>query len=209
MRVLTRIRSHGVMARRLEDVGAGRHVCGPIGVRYQRLLPQVRAREGMERLIESVLLGMRWLLLPLYLGLLVALLAIYGMAGRELLHLFGDIASLDDTEMVLILCSLLDLVLIGNLLVMVAVSSYESYISRIAAADRGSSPEWLGKLDAGNVKVKVAVSVVMISMIHLLRAFMQDETTEHLLILAAVHAVFVASAVGVALVDRAHRDAHG
>jgi uncharacterized protein (TIGR00645 family) len=97
-------------------------------------------------------------------------------------------------------------VLLANLLVMVAVSSYESYISRIDVA-ASEKPEWLGKLDSGNVKVKVAVSVAMISAIHLLRAFLRDDTSQHLIVLAGVHAVFVLSTLGVALVDRTTRHA--
>lgn len=160
----------------------------------------------MERLIENMLLSLRWLLLPLYLALLATMLVIYAMVGRELMHLFGDFGSYSDIDLVLLLCALLDLVLLANLLVMVAVSSYESFISRIEAPP-GGSPEWLGKLDSSNVKVKVAVSVTMISMIHLLRVFLSPEGGQHLLVLAAVHLVFVVSAIGVALIDRAYRPA--
>lgn len=158
----------------------------------------------MDRAIESLLLGMRWLLLPLYAALLLSVLIIYAMVGRELWHAIEAIATITDVDLVILLCSVLDMVLIANLLVMVGVSSYESYISRIET-DTGRKPEWLGKLDSGNVKVKVAVSVAMISGIHLLRAFMQDETTERLLPLAAVHVVFVLSTLGLALVDRTSR----
>ena len=160
----------------------------------------------MERSIERMLLGLRWLLLPLYLSLLLALFAIYAMVGRELWHLAEDLATISDIDMVVVLCSVLDLVLLANLLVMVAVSSYESYISRIdlAGADK---PEWLGKLDSGNVKVKVAVSVAMISAIHLLRAFLRDDSGDHLIVLAGVHVVFVLSTLAVALVDRTARHA--
>ena len=158
----------------------------------------------MDRLIEETILGLRWLLLPLYLALLALLLAIYAMIGKEIYHIVAEFASFRDIDLVLILCSVLDFVLLANLLVMVAVSSYESYISRIAAPAEGR-PEWLGKLDSGNVKVKVAVSVTMISMIHLLRAFLEDDPGQKLLMLAGVHMVFVLSALGIALVDRAHR----
>ena len=158
----------------------------------------------MERTIENLLLGMRWLLLPLYLALLASMLAVYAMVGKDLLHLAADFATITDIDLVLLLCSLLDLVLLANLLVMVAVSSYESFISRIEAPAHGS-PEWLGKLDSSNVKVKVAVSVTMISMIHLLRAFLGDQPGQSLLVLAAVHVVFVVSALGVATVDRTLR----
>jgi uncharacterized protein (TIGR00645 family) len=158
----------------------------------------------MERAVESLLLSLRWLLLPLYVALLASLLAIYVLVGRELWHVAEAVATISDIELVIGLCSVLDLVLIANLLVMVAVSSYESYISRIAI-DHSSKPEWLGKLDSGNVKVKVAVSVAMISAVHLLRAFLQDDTTDHLVTLAGVHVVFVLSTLGLALVDRTSR----
>jgi uncharacterized protein (TIGR00645 family) len=161
---------------------------------------------GMERAIERLLLGLRWLLLPLYAALLLALLAIYAIVGRELWHVAAEIGTITDIDLVVALCSVLDLVLLANLLVMVAVSSYESYISRIALpAD--SKPEWLGKLDSGNVKVKVAVSVAMISAIHLLRAFLHDDADDRLIVLAGVHVVFVLSTLGVAMVDRTARHA--
>ena len=160
----------------------------------------------MERAIEHVILGLRWLLLPLYLALLLALLAIYVLVGRELWHLAADIATIGDIDLVVVLCSVLDLVLIANLLVMVAVSSYESYISRIDLAHE--KPEWLGKLDSGNVKVKVAVSVAMISAIHLLRSFLRDDSGDRLVVLAGVHIVFVLSTLAIALVDRTARHAN-
>jgi uncharacterized protein (TIGR00645 family) len=158
----------------------------------------------MERAFERLLLGLRWLLLPLYVALLFSLLAIYVQVGRELLHLVEDIMTISDTQMVVVLCSVLDLVLLANLLVMVAVSSYESYVSRIepSGADK---PEWLGKLDSGNVKVKVAVSVAMISAIHLLRAFLGETSSERMMMLALVHVVFVLSTLAVAYVDRISR----
>ena len=160
----------------------------------------------MERAIEHVILGLRWLLLPLYLALLLALLAIYVLVGRELWHLAADIATIGDIDLVVVLCSVLDLVLIANLLVMVAVSSYESYISRIDLAHE--KPEWLGKLDSGNVKGKVAVSVAMISAIHLLRSFLRDDSGDRLVVLAGVHIVFVLSTLAIALVDRTARHAN-
>jgi uncharacterized protein (TIGR00645 family) len=103
----------------------------------------------------------------------------------------------------------LDLVLVANLVVMVAVSSFESYISKIDVQTGDGKPEWLGKLDSGNVKIKVALSIVMISAIHLLRAFMNDGPTERLLVLAAVHAVFVLSALALAFVDRTAKASGG
>lgn len=164
----------------------------------------------MERLIESLVLGLRWLLAPLYVALLASVTLIYVMVGRELLHAAEDIMTLTDVQLVVILCSVLDLVLLANLLVMVAVSSHESYVSRFDHGAMNDKPEWLGKLDSGNVKVKVAVSVSMISAIHLLRAFLDNAPAERLTVLAGVHVVFILSTLGVALVDRAgrHADSH-
>ena len=161
----------------------------------------------MERAIESLLLGARWLLLPLYVALLAGVVMIYAMVGRELVHLVALLPTGGEAELLLILLSVLDLVLVANLLVMVAISSYESYVSRIATQGEGQ-PEWLGKLDSGNVKLKVAISITMISAIHLLRAFMMDSSTERLAALAGVHIVFVLSALGTALVDRMQRASH-
>jgi uncharacterized protein (TIGR00645 family) len=158
----------------------------------------------MERAIETLMLSLRWLLLPLYVALLTTLFAIYAMVGQELWQLATGFGHSTDIQVVVLVCAVLDLILIANLVVMVAVSSYESFISRIEAPPEGS-PEWLGKLDSSNVKVKVAVSVTMISMIHLLRVFLEDDPGNRLPVLAAVHVIFVLSAIGTALIDRVYR----
>lgn len=145
----------------------------------------------MEKKLEALLLGTRWLLLPLYLTLIATVVALYVVVGREVIHLFAIITTASETEIVLLVLGLLDLVLVANLLVMVAISSYESSISPISA--EGDKPEWLGKLDSGGIKVKVSVSIVMISVIHLLRAYMNDTPPDQLMLLAGVHLVFVVS----------------
>ncbi|CAH2599257.1 conserved membrane protein of unknown function [Rhodovastum atsumiense] len=156
----------------------------------------------MERNIEILLLATRWLLVPLYLGLLASVLGIYAMVGRELLHLVTSLTTISEAELVLVILSILDLVLVANLVVMVAISSYESFVSRIDV-DR-EKPEWLGKMDASNVKMKVSLSIVMVSAINLLRAFMMDTPAERLPLLAGVHIVFLLSTLAVAVVERVH-----
>lgn len=160
----------------------------------------------MESLIETLLLNTRWMLLPLYLALLACVLVIYVLAGRELLHLVSILGEGDPSEILLVVLSILDLALVANLLVMVGVSSYESFISRIAVAEGENKPEWLGKLDSGNVKVKVALSIVLISAIQLLRYFMVDSPLDRIRTMALVHVVFLFSTLTVALVDRLSRD---
>lgn len=148
----------------------------------------------MQNRLEQLLLATRWMLLPLYLALFAAVIALYLMVGREVVHLFAVIMTAGETEIVLLALSLLDLVLVANLLVMVALSSYESSISPINAGG-GDRPDGLGKTSSGDIKFKVSVSIVMISVIHLLRAYMNDTATEPLLLLAGVHLVFVVSAL--------------
>src|SRR5271170_3364631 len=154
-----------------------------------------------------MLLAARWLLAPLYVALIVSLLAVYGVVGRELVHLFADGLGADVKTVLQLLMSILDLVLVANLVLMVAIASYESFISRIRVDDDDAKPEWLGKLDSGNVKVKVAVSVVMISAVHLLQLFLNDVEPRQLLWLSLVHVAFVLSAMGLAWVDRIGRHA--
>jgi uncharacterized protein (TIGR00645 family) len=137
----------------------------------------------MDCLIEELVLGLRWLLLPLYFALFAVVLGVYAMVTKDLWHLAADFSTFHDTDLVLLLCDVLALVLVANLLVMVAVSSCESYLSRVTTPVT-RSPERLGKLDSGNVNVKVAVAVAMISMIHVLRSFMQGQRLQELMILA-------------------------
>ena len=155
----------------------------------------------MERTIEAMLLSARWMLVPLYMSLLVSVLAIYALVGREMVHVAGDILTIREGELVLAVLSVLDLVLVANLLVMVAVSSYESFVQRIdAEPDRG--PEWLGRMDAGNVKLKVSLAIVLISAINLLRGFMLDAPMERLPLMAGIHIVFLLSTLTIVLVGR-------
>ena len=171
--------------------------------------PTPPVTRSIERRIEGALLAARWLLFPLYAALLIAMLAIYIMVAREMVLLFTRAIDASESDVVLVVLAVLDLVLVANLVVMVAVSSFESYISKIGVEAGEGKPEWLGKLDSGNVKIKVALSIVMISAIHLLRAFMNDAGPERLMVLAAVHAVFVLSALALAFVDRISKSGSG
>ena len=134
-----------------------------------------------DRRIENWLLSARWLLLPFYAVLLIALVPLFFMLMREFRHLmplaFGGL----ETDVVLAMLSMLDLVLLANLVMMVAVSSFESYVSRIEVSAGGDKPEWLGKLDSGGVKVKVAVSITLIAAVNLLRDFMKEESPRDLI----------------------------
>ena len=152
----------------------------------------------LDRKIENLLLALRWLLLPFYLVLLFALFPLFYFVIKEAIHLVPLAMSGAETDLVLVVLSILDLVLLANLVMMVAVSSFESYISRIDVAPGEDRPEWLGRLDSGGVKVKVAVSITMIAAVHLLRAFMKDADPRQLIYSAAVLLVFVVASFVVA-----------
>jgi uncharacterized protein (TIGR00645 family) len=119
---------------------------------------------------------------------------------------------LAETDLVLTVLSLIDIVLVGSLIVMVMLSGYENFVSKIDAGAGQESPAWLGKLDSGTLKLKVAASIVAISSIHLLRIFMNADDTpnDKILWYVVLHLTFVVSAVLLGVLDRLafapHRD---
>ncbi len=164
----------------------------------------------MERLLERLVLGSRWLLVPLYLVLGLLLLAFAIKSVIELLHIFQTLLDMNETDLVLAALSLIDLVLIGNLIVMVALSGYETFVSRIDKVPGMEKPGWLGKYDPGTIKLKVAASLVAISAIHLLKNYLAHDALDvtRMLTLTAVHLAFVVSALILAFVDRIAFSAH-
>ena len=158
----------------------------------------------MERAIERLLFASRWLLAPVYLGMSLALVALGVKFFQETWHVLSALGSIEEAELVLILLSMIDLVLVGSLIVMVMFSGYENFVSRIDIGDSDEKLGWLGKLDAGTLKLKVAASIVAISSIHLLQVFMnaQQYADGKLMWLTFMHLAFIASAVFLGLLDR-------
>jgi uncharacterized protein (TIGR00645 family) len=170
----------------------------------------------IERTIERLFFASRWLLAPVYLGLSAGLVILGIKFFTELFHTFAHLNVLTESDVVLSLLALVDLSLVAGLIVMVMFSGYENFVSKIDIEhDEGDKLGWLGKLDAGTLKMKVAASIVAISSIHLLRKFMeaQDIDNDKLLWYVIIHMTFVASAVLMGLLDRmtagSHRAAHG
>jgi uncharacterized protein (TIGR00645 family) len=158
----------------------------------------------IESYLENGLFSLRWLLVPLYvgLGLLLILFSVYFF--RELLHLFAEAGTGAEVDLVLGALTLVDLTLVGSLIVMVMLSGYENFVSKLDIGDAQKSLAWLGKLDAGSLKIKVAASIVAISSIHLLKAFMNASvvSNDKLLWLVVIHLTFVISALMLAVMDR-------
>ena len=165
----------------------------------------------LEKPIEKLLFASRWILAPVYLGLSLGLMLLGVKFFQEVFHLFAQVFTVGESDLVLTLLALIDLVLVGSLIVMVMFSGYENFVSRIDLDDgEGDKLGWLGKLDAGTLKLKVAASIVAISSIHLLRAFMdaQDTPNDKLMWFVIIHMTFVVSAVMLGVLDRMTSKAH-
>ncbi len=158
----------------------------------------------VEQLLERFLYASRWLLVPMYLGMAVLLVALTLSFVRELWHLFQHILESPESDVVLAALTLIDLVLVASLIVMVMISGYENFVSRIEAAEADDRLAWVGKLDAGTLKLKVSSSIVAISSIHLLKSFMnaQQVNNDKLMWLVIIHLTFVASAVLMAIMEK-------
>lgn len=158
----------------------------------------------LERLIEKTLFSSRWILAPIYLGLSMALILLFIKFFQQLFHVFTEIFHISETVLVLEILSMIDMTLVASLVIMVMFSGYENFVSKIDLEEGTEKLNWLGKLDAGTLKLKVAASIVAISSIHLLQKFMEIQNIDNtkLLLYVLVHMAFVFSALLLAFLDK-------
>ena len=158
----------------------------------------------LHTIIESVIFESRWLQAPLYLGLIVALGVYVYQFMIELIHLVTQIGSLSESDIMLMVLGLVDVVMIANLLVMVIIGGYETFVSRLELDNHPDQPEWLAHMNASMLKVKLAVSLIGISSIDLLRTFINAAHLEDRVILwrVIIHVTFLVSALALAFTDR-------
>ena len=177
----------------------------------------------LEAVTEKALFSSRWILAPIFLGLSLALLALGVKFFQEAYHLIAEVLVKGEADLVLKVLALIDISLVGSLIVMVMFSGYENFVSTIDAKGTDTLG-WLGKMDSGTLKLKVAVSIVAISSIHLLRIFMQVSdklkledgtvvdkyTNPQIMWYVILHMTFVFSAVLLGVLDKMsfskHRD---
>jgi uncharacterized protein (TIGR00645 family) len=161
--------------------------------------------------IPRLIFSSRWLQLPLYLGLIVAQVVYVYLFLKELLHLVMHTATVTELQAMLIVLGLIDVVMISNLLIMVIVGGYETFVSRMELNRHPDQPEWLSHVNASVLKIKLAMAIIGISSIHLLRTFIEAGTlgTQNSTYTEAgimwqtiIHTVFILSAIGIAIVDR-------
>jgi len=158
----------------------------------------------MERFLENAMYSARWLLAPIYFGLSLALLALTLKFFQEVWHILPTIFDIAEADLILVVLSLIDLSLVGGLLVMVMMSGYENFVSQLDIDDSKEKLSWLGKMDSGSLKVKVAASIVAISSIHLLKVFMEvrDLPDNKLMWYVIIHLTFVGSAFAMGYLDK-------
>ena len=154
--------------------------------------------------IESLIFASRWLQAPLYLGLIVAQGVYVYQFMLELIHLVTRIGSLGETDIMLIVLGLIDVVMIANLLIMVIVGGYETFVSRLDLESHPDQPEWLSHVNASVLKVKLAMALIGISSIDLLRTFINAGQLEDRVILwrILIHVTFLVSALALAYTDK-------
>lgn len=154
--------------------------------------------------MELFIFWSRWLQAPLYLGLIVAQGVYVYQFMLELTHLVAKVGNLSESEVMLIVLGLIDVVMIANLLVMVIIGGYETFVSKLDLEGNEDQPEWLSHVNAGVLKVKLAVALISISSIHLLRTFINASHVEDRVIMAqiAIHGSFLISALAIAWTDR-------
>ncbi len=159
----------------------------------------------MEKLIERFILLSRWIMAPFYVGLVIALLVLLFKFVNELFHFVTHAPQFDESDTILGILALIDLTFTGSLVVIVIFSGYENFVSKIDAEGHADWPEWMTKVDFSGLKQKLLASIVAISAIALLKAFMNldkgvDE--KQLTWLVIIHVVFVVSGVFLAWTDK-------
>lgn len=177
-------------------------------------------------ILAKIIFSSRWLQLPLYLGLIVAQCAYVFLFLKELSHLVTDVGSMGEQQIMLLVLGLIDVVMISNLLVMVIVGGYETFVSRLRLNGHPDQPEWLSHVNATVLKVKLAMAIIGISSIHLLKTFIEagyigipcDEliklkqykdkvdacvkiTADGVMWQTIIHMSFIVSAIGIAYTD--------
>ena len=173
--------------------------------------PSPRRSSNAEHYFEHFLFGSRWIMAPVYLGLVGAMLILLVKFGSELWHLVSNVFELKEAEIIIGILTLVDVALIMNLLIIIIFSGYENFVSKMEDLhSHHDRPEWMGHIGFTDLKIKVIGSIVAISSIELLKSFMNIEnlTDRDLGWMVGIHLTFVASGVLYAVMDRLQGKGH-
>ena len=168
-----------------------------------------RAPSGSS-VLSTIIFTSRWLQLPLYLGLIVAQAVYAVLFLKEVWHLVMHIGEFTEPTVMLTVLSLIDVVMVSNLLIMVIIGGYETFVSRLGIEGHPDEPEWLDHVNAGLLKVKLAMALISISSIHLLKTFIEADNKAESTIMwqVIIHTAFLLSALVMAWVDKISSHSH-
>lgn len=157
----------------------------------------------LEHFLEKTMFASRWLLAPFYLGLVGAIVLLLVAFGQEFMHLVSDVFAGKGSVVVGILL-LVDLTLVANLLIIIIFAGYENFVSKIETGDHEDRPDWMGHVDFSDLKMKLIGSIIAISGIDLLKAFVNIDsyTSEQLAWKVGIHLTFLVSGLTFAIMDR-------
>ena len=176
------------------------HDTSPRPMNYETNVPI----EQRGKFLSTLLFGSRWLQVPLYLGLIAAQVVYVVHFMIELEHLVVGTLTLTEEKIMLIVLGLIDVVMISNLLIMVIVGGYETFVSRLNLKGHPDEPEWLSHVNANVLKVKLATAIIGISSIHLLKTFINAPNLDQKVLLwqTVIHMAFIVSAIAIAYIDK-------
>ncbi|MCK4743123.1 MAG: TIGR00645 family protein [Sulfuriflexus sp.] len=160
-------------------------------------------RNASQAVMAQMIFWSRWLQAPLYLGLIVAQGVYVFLFMKELTHLVADANTFTENQIMLIVLGLIDVVMIANLLIMVIIGGYETFVSRLNLKEHPDQPQWLSHVNATTMKIKLAMALIGISSIHLLKTFINADQMDEKTIYwqVAIHLTFVVSAIAMAVTD--------
>jgi len=163
----------------------------------------------IEKVLENLIFNSRWLLAPFYIGLVFSIVVLLVKFVQEFLHFAPEILDAHESAAILSILTLVDMALVANLLIIIIFSGYENFVSKIDAAAHEDRPDWMGKVDFSALKLKLIASIVAISAIELLKAFVnmheilaQPNGQQELMWKVGIHMVLVLSGVLFAVMDR-------
>jgi uncharacterized protein (TIGR00645 family) len=158
---------------------------------------------ALDKYLEEGMFRSRWIMAPFYVGLVLTLAVLLVKFAQELILFAPTVLEVSEAKVILGVLTLIDLVLAGNLLLMVIFAGYENFVSKIDTGNSEDRPDWMGKVDFSGLKLKLIGSIVAISGIHLLKAFMElkEIDKENLMWLVIIHMAFVISGVLFAVMD--------
>lgn len=164
---------------------------------------QPTERNPYMAVMAQMIFWSRWLQAPLYLGLIVAQGVYVFLFIKELIHLIAEANSFSESEIMLLVLGLIDVVMIANLLIMVIIGGYETFVSRLNLTEHPDQPQWLAHVNATTMKIKLSMALIGISSIHLLKTFinaehMADNTIKWQVV---IHLTFIVSAIAMAITD--------